>query len=853
MTKQSNKNKFLATAVTATMVATAFAPVASVAAAETTFPDVDPNVVGQSSADAVAALAEAGIIKGIDGQFKPGASISRAEASQMVAKLFDLKTGEVKNETTFEDVKDNAWYTGAINSLVEKDILKGKSEKSFEPGSDIKRSELALVLVKAYGLQDVNVDDVKLPYTDVKAGSWYEKSVKILYKEGLLKGTTATTFSPDSPMKRVDFARLAVETDYAHGTKLPKPEETVELAVESVSAIETTFVEVEFAALKEEIKGATVEVKDSEGKVVATKSTDIAKGATSAQFDFEKAVNANDLKGVWTVDGVEYSFDELNLVKDINTNATAGNQLALLNNLKEAGITGVDEKLIAQYATALDAANPQAVTFADVQKIVDKVNKDAGKAADEAEVIKAVQKAETQVALYNVLKNNFERVNSDWAKEYASGDTNVAGIKLTAPGSDNTIYTDASDTTGTTAEAVQKAIDAVNAKEIEKAETAATTAAKQAEVTALIQKWTKDDVAPAKDKAEAVKDSQVKEAVLRVKEATTQNSVYNSLVNLSNLDKTTGKLNAKLTSFYFEAQKVSALDKTVAKVNNEIITKADSEALKAALGDVVAAFGAINTAETATPGSSTAVQKTALKTALQKVADYTSHLTGTAKFDMSIVKDENLVAYAKVFADSTAITNTSTVVNVVDKITPVNAAKSLDSALEAINHKDATATTVRAALTDIAVADTTNGTDFIDLSPQAKLEVAEMVLKNRKTQQDEKYANLDAILDNSGEGALADAIEAHADKVDKFNAIGDLASSSTSATKGHLDEFAYDAYVALTAAQKIAVAEEINKLVHVDKDGKATPYNFTKGSGKDEVKTLKAANDIIDAAIAKVK
>ena len=244
MTKQSNKNKFLATAVTATMVATAFAPVASVAAAETTFPDVDPNVVGQSSADAVAALAEAGIIKGIDGQFKPGASISRAEASQMVAKLFDLKTGEVKNETTFEDVKDNAWYTGAINSLVEKDILKGKSATSFEPGSDIKRSELALVLVKAYGLQDVNVDDVELPYTDVKAGSWYEKSVKILYKEGLLKGTTATTFSPDSPMKRVDFARLAVETDYAHGTKLPKPTEAV--AVESVKAINAKTIEVTF-------------------------------------------------------------------------------------------------------------------------------------------------------------------------------------------------------------------------------------------------------------------------------------------------------------------------------------------------------------------------------------------------------------------------------------------------------------------------------------------------------------------------------------------------------------------------------------------------------------------------------
>lgn len=333
MTKQSNKNKFLATAVTATMVATAFAPVASVAAAETTFPDVDPNVVGQSSADAVAALAEAGIIKGIDGQFKPGASITRAEASQMVAKLFDLKTGQVKNETTFEDVKDNAWYTGAINSLVEKDILKGKSEKSFEPGSDIKRSELALVLVKAYGLQDVNVDDVELPYTDVKAGSWYEKSVKILYKEGLLKGTTATTFSPDSPMKRVDFARLAVETDYAHGTKLPKPEETVELAVESVSAtnaktLTVTFTQAfegtaaDFTVNKGTVKTNIASVTMSDDKKTAT--IELTSKLTEGEYTVKVAQKDKDaITGSVTVGNEKVSGVEV--LSDVAPVTTASN------------------------------------------------------------------------------------------------------------------------------------------------------------------------------------------------------------------------------------------------------------------------------------------------------------------------------------------------------------------------------------------------------------------------------------------------------------------------------------------------------------------------------------------------
>lgn len=74
-----------------------------------------------------------------------------------------------------------------------------------------------------------------------------------------------------------------------------------------LSAIEATIVEVTFPELAEKVENATVVVKDSKGEVRDVVARDIAKGATKAQFDFVKTVKADDLTGVWSVNGVDYS------------------------------------------------------------------------------------------------------------------------------------------------------------------------------------------------------------------------------------------------------------------------------------------------------------------------------------------------------------------------------------------------------------------------------------------------------------------------------------------------------------------------------------------------------------------
>ena len=89
----------------------------------------------------------------------------------------------------------------------------------------------------------------------------------------------------------------------------------------------------------------------------------------------------------------------------------------------------------------------------------------------------------------------------------------------------------------------------------------------------------------------------------------------------------------------------------------------------------------------------------------------------------------------------------------------------------------------------------------------------------------------------------------HAAELAKFNAIGDLDGATPTNTMAKLDTYAYAPYVALSNADKLAVATEINGLTKMVGTTE-TPLDFTGG---DAVTTLKEANDIIDAAIAAIK
>lgn len=608
-----------------------------------------------------------------------------------------------------------------------------------------------------------------------------------------------------------------------------KPGVPVEWKIDSVSAIETTYVEVTFPALAEALEGVTVEVKDSKNNVVEVQPTNIAKGATFAQFDFVKPITVDDQKGVWTVAGVEYSFVAKEQLEKIVTTAGATNDVAFRAALDAAGITNINNAYLSDYKAVIVAVATAPKSLADVQKIVDDVN---AKKANNDVVVKPVLDAKNQIDLLAALEANFARVNRDWIESYITADGAAApGIEIKVAPAANTVHPTAGPGVTATAEAIQEAIDAVNLIEIEAADDAVTgtnlKASEQAKVTALIQKYQKDDEGTSKVKAEAVKASQVKEAVLRAKEAKTQNSVYTALVNLSNVDSDNLKaseLNINLASYYFAEQQKAATQtaleaKTTASVKTNVVEAADKAALDEAVDAVNTTAGAYDAADAKT--------KTAFQNALQKLADVTSHKTNDLKFDASKVNAELLEKYAD--AIDSLSTAAATAKDVQDAIKGVNDAAGTDSSVEAIN-KATTASQVKAALDKLAIS------VYVNVPSADKLYIAEKVLEARDEETGKEFADKDAVETALGTKDTTGILKDYADLVAKFNFA---ALTDTETTIAALSELGYAAFDNLSAGEQADVAEKFVANYPVDKNDDPVDY-----------KTLAAVKAGVDAAIA---
>ncbi|WP_226675883.1 S-layer homology domain-containing protein [Rossellomorea aquimaris] len=328
MAYQSKSNrKFLATSLTAAMVASAVAPAASAAS---TFPDVKE---GSFYYEYVSALAEAGIIDGRpDGSFDLGGKLNRAEAAKMISKIIKLDTTDAP-ASSFEDVKEDVWYTDYINALYAEGLIDGVSETMFAPNQELTRAQLAKMVVEAYGLElDASAEH---PFTDVKEDVWYTDYIKTLYKHDLITGKTATTFAPNEPIKRADFAKLLTEADWAVGDTLMKPA----AMVEGVSATNATTLTITGEGLGY-LKAEDITVEGNKVKSV-TASAD-GKSATVVfengfALDTEQTLSVK-MSGETKEFKFKYSFtvDKVELDEKTFDDDTAGQVLSFKVNGAEA-------------------------------------------------------------------------------------------------------------------------------------------------------------------------------------------------------------------------------------------------------------------------------------------------------------------------------------------------------------------------------------------------------------------------------------------------------------------------------------------------------------------------------------
>ena len=103
----------------------------------------------------------------------------------------------------FVDVPSGSYYEEAVLWAVDKGITKGTDATHFSPNGICTRAQAVTFLWRAAGSPAAK--SAAMPFTDVKAGSYYETAVLWAVENGITKGTTATTFSPEQNCSRAQI------------------------------------------------------------------------------------------------------------------------------------------------------------------------------------------------------------------------------------------------------------------------------------------------------------------------------------------------------------------------------------------------------------------------------------------------------------------------------------------------------------------------------------------------------------------------------------------------------------------------------------------------------------------------
>lgn len=135
--------------------------------------------------------------------FEPTESVNRAEVATMFYRLLkdtDVASGEIKE---FADVKENAWYADAVNTLAALGIIKGMSDTEFAPTTAITRAQFVAICARFAQAQMKGQE-----FIDVPDNHWAKDYISTAAAFGWINGVTDNEFAPDRPITRAEAAAV---------------------------------------------------------------------------------------------------------------------------------------------------------------------------------------------------------------------------------------------------------------------------------------------------------------------------------------------------------------------------------------------------------------------------------------------------------------------------------------------------------------------------------------------------------------------------------------------------------------------------------------------------------------------
>ncbi|WP_262174291.1 NlpC/P60 family protein [Saccharococcus sp. Marseille-Q5394] len=158
------------------MIGSASAP-AEPSLPKITFEDISPDHL---AFNAILKLSGNGIINGFpNNQFKPEETITRGQAAAMLNRVLKLNP---TNEVNFKDVDKKHQFAAHIAAMNEADILRGYEDGRFGLEDKLTRTQLAVIIDRAFNLQK-KVDDrvyISSLYVDIPSTYWAIDSINAL-------------------------------------------------------------------------------------------------------------------------------------------------------------------------------------------------------------------------------------------------------------------------------------------------------------------------------------------------------------------------------------------------------------------------------------------------------------------------------------------------------------------------------------------------------------------------------------------------------------------------------------------------------------------------------------------------
>ncbi|SFQ23819.1 S-layer homology domain-containing protein [Salibacterium halotolerans] len=152
------------------------------------------------AAGSIEYLAGQGIINGYnDGTFRPGGELKRSQAASMMVRAFDLSRGD-RPSPEFSDITSDFHAYEDIAAVADEELMRGSGD-TFRPNGELTRAQMAVILVRAFDLKNQGNGT---SFQDVPDDYWARGAIETLASHGVARGSNGN-YRPGEAVTRAQF------------------------------------------------------------------------------------------------------------------------------------------------------------------------------------------------------------------------------------------------------------------------------------------------------------------------------------------------------------------------------------------------------------------------------------------------------------------------------------------------------------------------------------------------------------------------------------------------------------------------------------------------------------------------